>query len=53
LHVLTGQPGDTLSRLRQLARAAAEGPRGSVATEGPRGSAAARGPGAAPRSAEP
>ena len=51
LHVLTGQPGDTLSRLRQLARAAAEGPRGSA--EGPRGSATAEGPGAAPSSAEP
>ena len=31
LHVLTGQPGDPLSRLRQLARAAtAEGPMGRV-----------------------
>ena len=31
LHVLTGQPGDHLSRLRELARAStAEGPKGRV-----------------------
>ena len=58
LHVLTGQPGDTLSRLRQLARATAEGPRGSAegprgSAEGPGGSATAEGPGAAPSSAKP
>ena len=51
LHVLTGQPGDTLSRLRQLARAAAEGPRGSAA-DGPRGGARPKA-GAAPGSAKP
>jgi len=44
LHVLTGQPGDPLSRLRQLARATAEGPRGRATAEGP---------GVAPNSAEP
>jgi MerR family transcriptional regulator, light-induced transcriptional regulator len=44
LHVLTGQPGAPLSRLRQLARATAEGPRGSATAEGR---------GVAPSSAEP
>ncbi len=45
LHVLTGQPGDPLSRLPQLARA--------IMAEGPRGSAMAEGPGVVPSSAEP
>jgi len=40
LHVLTGQPGDPLSRLRQLARATAEGSRGSAAAEGGEGGSA-------------
>ena len=45
LQVLTGQPGDTLSRLRQLARAAAQGPGESSPAEGPGDSSPAEGSG--------